>query len=136
VGITEKPHERRKGKRLKLVCDAIAFVRISRPDCVMVARIVEISHHGLTIRHFGEELPPHTLLELDIVLPGGEAFLSELPGMTIWDAEIDSETRGHYPARQCGIEFQNLTDAQKSYVRSLIRHYTRNRRNEDKPAPS
>jgi hypothetical protein len=132
VVITDKPLERRKRKRLKLVCDAVAFVRISRPDCLMVARIIDISHHGLTIRHFGDELPPHTLLELDIVLPGGEAFLAELPGVTIWDAEIQSEARGHYPTRQCGIEFRNLTDAQKSYVQSLIRHYTRNNQNDEK----
>ena len=130
--ITDKPLERRKRKRLKLVCDAVAFVRISRPDCLMVARIMDISHHGLTISHFGDELPPHTLLELDIVLPGGEAFLAELPGVTIWDAEIESEARGHYPTRQCGIEFRNLTDIQKSYVQSLIRHYTRNNQNEEK----
>jgi hypothetical protein len=69
---------------------------------------------------------------LDIVLPGGEALLTELSGVTIWDAEIDSEVRGHYPTRQCGIEFRNLTDAQESYVQSLIRHYTQNDEDEEK----
>jgi len=131
VAITNQPHGRRKRQRLKLVCDAVAFVRTLRPDCLMVARIIDISRNGLTVRHFGEELPLHAPLKLDIVLPGGEALLTELPGVTIWDAEIDGEARGHYPARQCGIEFRNLTDAQKSYVQSLIRHYTRNDRNEE-----
>ena len=125
MAITNQPLERRKRKRLKLVCDGVAFVRTLRPDCVKVARIIDISRNGLTVTHFGEELPLHAPLELDIVLPGGEALLTELPGVTIWDAEIDSEARGHYPTRQCGIEFRNLTDAQKSYVQSLIRHYTR-----------
>lgn len=132
MAITNQPLERRKRKRLKLVCDGAAFVRTLRPDCLMVGRIIDISRNGLTVRHFGDKLPLHAPLELDIVLPGGEALLTELPGVTIWDAEIDSEARGHYPTRQCGIEFRNLTDAQKSYVQSLIRHYTRNDENEEK----
>jgi hypothetical protein len=132
VAITNDRLERRKRKRLKLVCDAVAFVRTLRPDCLMVARITDISRNGLTVMHFGEELPLHAPLELDIVLPGGEALLTGLPGVTIWDAEIDSEARGHYPTRQCGIEFRSLTDAQKSYVQSLIRHYTRDDENEEK----
>ena len=132
MAITNQTLEQRKRKRVKLVCDGVAFVRTLRPDCLMVARIIDISCNGLTIRHFGEKLPLHASLKLDIVLPGGEALLTELPGVTIWDAEIDSEVRGHYPTRQCGIEFRNLTDAQKSYVQSLIRHYTRNDENEEK----
>jgi len=98
----------------------------------MVARIIDISRNGLTVRHFGEKLPLHAPLELDIVLPGGEDFLTELPGFTIWDAEIDSEARGYYPTRQCGIEFRNLTGAQKSYMKSLICHYTRSDKSEEK----
>lgn len=130
--ITDKTVGRREHRRLKLVCDAVAFVRTSHPDSIMVAKVIDIGPDGLSLAHFGNELPEHTSLELDIVLPGGDAFLPELPGEITWDSQSDGEPKALYPKRRCGIRFVGLTDAEKSYVRSLIRNYTENNGNKDK----
>jgi hypothetical protein len=131
---TDKSVERRIRKRRKLVCDAVAFVRTSHPGTIMVAKVIDISPDGLSLSHFGNELPEHTSLEMDIVLPGGDAFLPELPGEITWDSESNGEPRALYPNRRCGIRFRNLTVAERSYVGSLIRHYTENNGNEGKSA--
>jgi hypothetical protein len=129
--ITNQTVERRTRRRLKLACDAVAFVRTSHPDTIMVAKVIDISPDGLSLSHFGNELPEHTSLEMDIVLPGGDAFLPDLRGEITWDSESNGEPKALYPKRRCGIRFGNLTDAEKSYVRSLIRHYTENNGKKD-----
>ena len=78
----------------------------------------------LAISHTGSWLPPSTLLELDIVLPGGEAYLRHLPGTTVSDFEMNGTTIRDITVRRCGIQFENLTDSEKSCVNSLIQHHT------------
>lgn len=119
-----KELERRKHKRFELICDAVSFIRSSRPNHITVATIVDISPAGLSVLHFSEQLPPSTSLDLDIVLPGGEALLPELTGRIQWDAVVNGPRIRLFPQRQCGIVFCDLTEVQQSYVRSLIRYYT------------
>ena len=116
--------ERRKNMRFKLVTDAIAFVRISRPDLATAGRITNISRHGLKLFHLCRKLSPDISLELDIAVPGEIDLLEKLSGKIVFDCESQSENIGIFSARQCGVYFEDLTDSQKSYLRHLIRHYT------------
>ena len=120
----EQAVEQRKNKRFKPLCNAIAFVRSLFPECIVAARILDISSNGLAISHAGCWLPPSTLLDLDIVLPGGEAYLRHLPGTTVSDFEMNGKTIRDITLRRCGIQFQNLTDSEKSRVNSVIQHHT------------
>ena len=114
--------ERRKHKRFGLVGDpiAVAFVTKSSPDFCMAARVADIGSGGLALSHFGGRLPPHSLLNLDIILPGGIAGITKIMGDSIWDLETQGEPR----LRRCGIRFRNLTDDQKAFVEYLIQSCT------------
>ena len=90
----------------------------------MVATIVDVSSSGLSVMHFSEEIRPDTALNLDIVLPGGEALLPELNGRVIWDSPVNGKRVNLFPQRRCGIEFRELTQIQKNYIKSLIHYYT------------
>jgi len=113
--------ERRKYKRLGLNKDsvAVAFVTNSSPYFTTAGRVADVSDAGVRLSHFGGRLPPHSSLELDIILPGGIASMQKLTGDSIWDVETRTEPR----ARHCGIRFRNLTDDQKSFVEYIIRNY-------------
>jgi hypothetical protein len=86
----------------------------------MAGRVTDIFDAGLALSHFGGRLPPHSSLEVDIILPGGIANMKKLTGDSIWEMEVQGESR----ARRCGVRFRNLTDDQKVFLEYLIRNYT------------
>lgn len=114
--------ERRKHKRFSLVRGTVAtaFITNSSPHFVMAGGVTDIGHGGLALCHFGGRLPPHSSLEVDIILPGGIANMKKLTGDSIWDMEVQGESR----ARRCGVRFRNHTDDQKAFLEYLIRKYT------------
>ena len=88
----------------------------------MVGRVTDIGDGGLALFRFGGRLPPHSSLELDIILPGRIANMKKkkITGDSIWDLE----TLGELHTSRCGIRFRNLTDDQKAFVEYVIRNYT------------
>jgi len=118
--------DRRKHERIKLTNDTFAYLRPSQSESIVAAKLLDISDKGLGVEHVGDEISPHTEVELDIVLPAGEDLLQELYGITIYDRMIKGLGEDIDPTRHCGIGFQNLTVSQKSYVRSLLRYFRQN----------
>jgi hypothetical protein len=103
-----------------VVMDTVAFVTNSLPDFTAAGRVTDIGDGGLALSHFGGRLPPHSSLELDIILLGGIANRRKMTGDSIWD----SETQGELRTRRCGIRFRNLADHQKAFVEYLIQNHT------------
>jgi hypothetical protein len=118
--------ERRKHERIKLTSDTFAYLRRSQSESIMAVKLLDISDKGLGVEHVGDEVCPHTEVELDIVLPAGEDCLQELYGITIYDRMMQGSDEDIDPKRHCGIGFQNLTVSQKAYVRSLLRYFRQN----------
>ncbi len=117
-----QPIERRSHKRFGLGSDpaAVAFITNYAPQFCTAGRVTDICDAGLAFSHFGGRLPPHGSLQVDIILPGGIANMKKLTGDSIWDMEVQGESR----ARRCGVRFRNLTDDQKAFLEYLIGNYT------------
>lgn len=120
----EQAIERRNYKRFNLLTDAVAFVRMSGPDCTTAGKITNISMDGLKLLHLCGKLSPDLSIEIDVALPGEIGLLENLSGKIVFDCDSESENIGVFPARQCGVRFEDLTDDQKCYLRRLIDNHT------------
>jgi hypothetical protein len=127
----DRKRERRKNRRFKARRKTFAFLRSALSNNIIAARLVDISDRGLRVEHMAGEFSPYTQVELDIVLPAGEACMQQLPGITIYDCEIGLDVRNKDPGRICGIGFRDLTVSQQSYVQSLVGYFM-----EDDEAPA
>ena len=117
--------ERRKKTRFKARGNTFAFLRSSLSSDIIAARLVDMSDNGLRVEHMGGEFSPYTEVELDIVLPAGEACMQQLPGITIYDHKIKLKKEKHTHTRYCGIGFRRLTASQKSYVQSILGYFVK-----------
>ncbi len=86
--------------------------------------IVDISLDGLCFRYIASEKSSHRSSHIDILLTDGSFCLNKIQVRTISDFEMDGKTSGGFKTRQCGVQFGNLTDNQKSDLRYFIQTYT------------
>ena len=94
------------------------------PRSPIVGDIVNISVGGLSFRYTASEKQSHRSSRLDILLNDGNLHLHKMPIKTIYDFEVHSETSSGFETRQCGVQFEDLTDNQESDLMNFIRGHT------------
>lgn len=90
----------------------------------LMGNIVDIGLGGLSFRYIADEKCSSRSSQIDILLTDGSFHLNKVQVKTISDFEIDGETPVGFEARQCGVQFGDLTDNQKSDLRYFIQTHT------------
>ncbi|MDY6952441.1 MAG: PilZ domain-containing protein [Thermodesulfobacteriota bacterium] len=103
---------------------AYAMVRRDWPPSPLMGNIVDIGIGGLSFHYIGKERPSSASSYLDILLGNSGFCLHEMPVRTISDIEADPAPGIRPGTRQCGLQFGDLTEEQKSHVRYFIQAYT------------
>jgi hypothetical protein len=117
-----QPNENAKQERFQVSKDA--FVAL-RSDYLKLGRIENIGRDGLEFSYATSEGPLDQPFELDIFLAGTAFYLYKVPFRTVADAEGANETP--FPSltmRHCAVQFDELTDNQKSQLDYFIHNYT------------
>ena len=89
-----------------------------------MGRIADIGLGGLSFRYIASKEWSQMSSHIDILLTDGSFCLNKMRVKRIWDLEIDGETSVSFETRQCGVQFGDLTDNQKSDLRYFIQTYT------------
>jgi len=89
-----------------------------------MGNIVDIGLGGLSFRYIAGEKCSSRSSQIDILLTDGSFCLNKVRVNTISDFEIEGETSVGLEARQCGVQFGDLTENQKSDLRYFIQTYT------------
>ena len=90
----------------------------------LMGNIVDIGLGGLSFRYFADEKCSSILSQIDILLTDGSFHLNKVHVKTISDFAIEGATSAGFEARQCGLQFGDLTDSQKSDLRYFIQTHT------------
>lgn len=115
--------ERREYRRYGVVPHLLASLC---PDFSVVGPIINISMGGLEFRYVGGDEPVKGLSRLNISARDGSFYLFRVPFKPVWEYALSEEfCVGCIALRYCGVQFDDLTDAQESELRYLIQIYTR-----------
>ena len=90
----------------------------------LMGNIVDIGLGGLSFRYIADEKCSSRLSHIDILSTDGRFSLNKVKVKTISDFEISNEASAGFETRQCGVQFGDLTDNQKSDLRYFIQTYT------------
>ena len=90
----------------------------------LMGNIVDIGLGGLSFCYISTEKCSLRSSHIDILLTDGSFHLNKVRVNTISDFEIDGETSVGFETRQCGVQFGDLTDNQKSDLRYFIQTHT------------
>ena len=112
--------ERRKFRRL-LPRD-LTFA-VFRPHFSNLGKVKDISIGGLALEYVLKETQNAGSSEIDIFLTDDFFYLRRIPSKTIYDREIDEESRSVKTMR-CGLQFGDLTPTQKSQIEYFLQNYT------------
>ena len=103
---------------------AYAVVRRNWPRPPIMGDIIDIGSGGLAFRYTAKGKQSIQSSELDILLTDGSFYLNKVPLKTVSDLEIEGDASVGYSTRRCCVQFESLTDDQKSNLRYFIRSYT------------
>jgi len=114
--------ERRKDKRFEVQEGTFA---VFTPHFSNWGQVIDISRHGLAFRYTGKGLPKNMPSQLGISIADIGFYLGRVPFKVISDFEIARAGSHHLSmARQCGVEFGELTPGQISQLEFIISNYT------------
>lgn len=118
----KEPVERRKDKRFQVQDGTFAVLTAHFRNW---GQVVDISRHGLAFRYTGNALPKNLSSQLGLSMADIGFYLGRVPFKVISDFEIANEGRYRFSvARQCGVEFGELTPGQISQLEFFISNYT------------
>ena len=116
------PDERRQQKRFKVQEGAFAAL-VARES--RLGQIKDISIRGLSFRYIDNNEKLENADELKIILGSEGLYLDKVPFKKISDFEIESEySFSTVKMRQIGLEFGELTTAQRDRLNQFIEHHT------------
>ena len=116
------PDERRQQKRFKVQEGAFAAL-VARES--RLGQIKDISIRGLSFRYIDNNEKLENADELKIILGSEGLYLDKVPFKKISDFEIESEySFSTVKMRQFGLEFGELTSAQRNRLDQFIKHHT------------
>ena len=114
--------DRRRSRRYQAKEGTFA-VFVTRKD--KLGQIKDISMRGLSFRYVNDSRIPAAAGELKIIIAGSGLFLDKVNAETISDFEvINGFSVSPLKMRQTGIEFVNLSPAQKFQLGRFIRNHT------------
>ena len=122
-----KPSEQRQHQRFKARDGA--FVA-PRSDEIKYWQIIDICRDGLAFRYVSTTEVMNSFTEVDLLTRDTLFRLEKIRVQCVSDTEISNEPplRG-LKIRRLGVQFENLTDDQKSELKVFIRKYTECRGN-------
>jgi len=88
-----------------------------------LGKVKDISIGGLALEYVLKETQNAGSSEIDIFLTDDFFYLRRIPSKTIYDREIDEESRSVKTMR-CGLQFGDLTPTQKSQIEYFLQNYT------------
>jgi len=116
--MNQKFPERREYKRFKLK-DPVFAILYSSPT--KTAQIVDISRGGLALRYVKSEEGSSIIDKLDIFKSDFSFYMDNVKAKTVSDIEvIGDKINGTKEVRQCGLQFENLSESQISQLESFI----------------
>ena len=114
--------ERRQQKRFKAQQGAFAALVAHESR---LGQIKDISMRGLSFRYIDNNEKLDNVDELKIILDSEGLYLDNVPFKKISDFEIESEySFSTVKMRQIGLEFGELTSAQRNRLDQFIKHHT------------
>lgn len=114
--------ERRKHRRFRVQNGAFAALSYR---FTTLGQIMDIGRGGLSFRYVASEDESNGSSELRILLTDGSFSFDRVPFARIWDLAIPVEfSFGCITMRHCGIQFQKLTDNQKSHLEYFLQNCT------------
>ncbi len=112
--------ERRKIERFQP--DDQTFV-VLRPDYTKLGKLIDISKRGLAFHYMASQVPLNAPVQLDIFKGDNSLYLSKVPAKVVYDRQ--EETIFCYEQRRCGIQFDDLSEEQRTWLNDYIQHSTR-----------
>ena len=120
--MSEATVERRRNKRFRVQEGAIAVIR---PKSTELGPIIDLSESGLAFRYIAGDEPSSQSIEHDILFGINGFYLEGITIKTISDYEIQNEeSLAKTVMRRRSVEFQDLTDTQKSQLEYFLRNHT------------
>ncbi len=114
--------ERRRNRRYKAREGTVAL--LGEPLNIM-GSVIDVSEGGLAFRYISNGKRPSESFELDILYSQQLVYIDKMPFKTVSDAEMTGESASKlFPVRRCGVQFGELTEAQKSKLEYLIQNHT------------
>ena len=114
--------ERRNHKRFRVREGGYAALL---PQFTEIGQILDISRGGLAFRYVASQERSHQSSQLSISSTDGSFSLNKVPIKTVWDFALANEfSFGAITLRHCGVQFGQLTPAQKSDLEYFIQTYT------------
>lgn len=96
---------------------------VFRPDFNRVGRIKDIGRGGLGFEFVvGEKVDISETNHIDILLTGEDMYLQDISCRIVWESETTPSTGEPevFFSGNCGLQFQNMTVAQKAQLERLI----------------
>ncbi|MDY6952245.1 MAG: hypothetical protein SWE60_12085 [Thermodesulfobacteriota bacterium] len=125
-GITMKtPIEQRQYARFRVPgLGAYAVFRRHWPRSPVMGEIVDVGNGGLSFCYTTNDKQTWKPSELDILLTDGSFSLNRLHFRLVTDVALEDEASIGFATRRCGVQFQDLTDYQRSNLMYFIQAYT------------
>jgi len=119
------PIEQRQYVRFRVPgVGAYAVFRRHWPRSPVMGEIIDVGSGGLSFSYTTNEEDPCRPSHLDILLTDGSFSLNRLPFNLISDVPLEDEASLGFSTRRCGVQFQDLTDHQRSNLMYFIQAYT------------
>jgi CheY-like chemotaxis protein len=119
-GQESRKHKRYRGRKAEWACSVVSS---SRSDATP-GWLADISMGGLSFLHHGHKRPEGSMLRLNLLSSaGGE--IAVVQGTVVYEIEPEVEVgSGSMTAsRRCGIQFEGLSQRQRSQLHDFIREY-------------
>ena len=114
--------ERRNHKRFRVREGGYAALL---PQFTEIGQILDISRGGLAFRYVASQERSNQSSQLSISSTDGSFCLNKVPIKTVWDFALANEfSFGAITLRHCGVQFGQLTPAQKADLEYFIQTYT------------
>ena len=119
------PNEQRQYARFQVSGRAAyAVFRRHWPRSPVMGEIVDVGSGGLSFCYATDDEESWKPSELDILLTDGSFSLNRLHFKPISDVPLEDTASHGSAVRRCGVEFQRLTDHQRSDLMYFIQAYT------------
>ncbi|MDY6988270.1 MAG: hypothetical protein SWQ30_09460 [Thermodesulfobacteriota bacterium] len=119
------PIEQRQYARFQVPgLGAYAVFRRHWPRSPVMGEIVDVGNGGLSFCYATNDEASWKPSELDILLTDGSFSLNRLPFKPVSDVRLENHASLGFAIRRCGVQFQDLTDHQRSDLMYFIQAYT------------
>ncbi len=112
----------REHKRYQVKAGGFAMLT---PQFTVLGQIIDISGGGLAFRYVASQQRSNGPSKLSILLTDHSFLLDKVSFRSIWDSAIPCNcSSGSITVRQCGVQFEELTDEQNFGLEQFVSNHT------------